>query len=433
MKKGLHALFLTVFLSLSLCGLAFGYSDKYKAIPSVRITVKTGDLNAGDELSEDASSYISVPDNQYYGFSDAEWLDDVSNLKVGAEPRMKVYLSSSDYTKSGSSYDTIYNFRGSYTSSNVKVTSGSFLSATRRDGNETLEVTIRVKAIKGTYDEPEDVYWGSTRGVAKWSRPDNGSGYYDVICYRGSTSVKKLTAYHGTNYNFYPYMTKAGDYSFKVRSVAPENVSASVGKSSDWVESDTLVIGKNQVSDGSGQTSDNSGGGSGSAGVGGNIYPNGTGNANVTGWISSDGYWYFRYPNGELFRDGWLKLNDKYYMFNAQGQMLTGWQQNRMGIWFYMNKTSGEMQTGWLHDGNYWYYLNTTKDDYEGCMVRGWWTLGDKKYYFNESGIMVTGWFQIDGKWYYFYPEGSTNGAYGYMAANTTIGSFRLNEQGVWE
>ena len=98
-----------------------------------------------------------------------------------------------------------------------------------------------------------------------------------------------------------------------------------------------------------------------------------------------------------------------------------------------MDKSSGEMKTGWLHDGGYWYYLNTTKDEWEGCMVRGWWTLGDKKYYFNDSGIMVTGWFEVDGKWHYFYPEGSTGGAYGYMAVNTDINGFHINQEGVWE
>lgn len=431
MKKTGKILLLSLALTAIFCMTALAYSDRYKAIPSVRITVKTGDLSVGDELSDDADSYITVADSQYYTLSDAEWLDDISTLKVGDEPRMKVYLSSSGYTKEGSNYDTIYNFRGSYSSSNVHVSNGEFISASKRDSNETLEVTLRVKAIKGTYEEPEDVYWSNTRGVARWSAPDNGSGYYDVICYRGSSVVKKLNAYHGRTYNFYPYMTKAGDYTFKVRTVAPSDLSSSIGKSSDWVESDELTINKNQVSDGSGQTNDDTNGGG--PEINGNSYPNGTGNEAVAGWVQSGGYWYFRYPNGELFKDGWLNLSGTYYMFDAQGRMLTGWQQNKNGIWFYMDKSSGAMLTGWLKDGNYWYYLNTTKDDWEGCMIRGWLTLGDKKYYFNESGIMVTGWFQIDGKWYYFYPEGSTSGAFGYMAQNTDIGIFHVNADGVWE
>lgn len=431
MKKIAAVSLLTALLFSLSCFTAFGYSERQRSIPSVRITIQTGEIEIGDELSDDADSYVTVPDNQYYTLDDAEWLDDIRSVKVGDEPRMKVYLSNSGYTIEHSDYDTVYSFRGSYNSSNVRVTNGEFISAAKRDGNETLEVTLRIKAIKGHYDEPEDVYWTSSRGVAKWNAPENGSGYYDVVCYRGSTAVKRLNSYHGTSYNFYPYMTKAGEYTVRVRTVAPENVSSSVGKSSDWLESDYLYIEEDQVSDGSGQTdSDNN---SGSPAITGNAYPNGTGNANVAGWVQSNGTWYFRYPNGELVRDGWLKLNDKYYMFDAEGRMLTGWQQNKYGVWFYMDKSSGEMKTGWLHDGGYWYYLNTTKDEWEGCMVRGWWTLGDKKYYFNDSGIMVTGWFEIDGKWHYFYPEGSTGGAYGYMAVNTDINGFHINQEGVWE
>lgn len=408
----------------------FAASDRIKDIPSVRISISTKDLELGDELTDDAESYVSCPENEYYYLEDAEWMDNVNSLAVGDEPRIKVYLSAKPREIEGDRYNTVYLFRGSYTSSNVRITNGTFLSAARRDSGYTLEVTLRIKPVKGQYEPPEDVRWTGSRGTARWDRADNDSGYYDLICYRNSTIVKKLNSYHGNSYNFYPYMTKAGDYSFKVRSVAPENVSNAVGQNSDWAESDSTYIGDHEVSDGSGQTNDdvNGAGNSGS----GNLYPNGTGNANVAGWVKEDGYTYFRYPNGESVKDGWLKLGDKYYMFDKQGRMLTGWQLNKYGIWFYMDPGTGEMKTGWLNDQGQWYFLNTTKDDYEGCLVRGWWNYDGKRYYFNESGVMVTGWYQIDGLWHYFYPEGSTDGAYGYLAANTQIGAFYVDGDGVW-
>ena len=425
--------FILVLFMLLLCSTspAFG-AERVRPIPNVRLSIQTNDLTVGDYLASDASSYVSVSaDNQYYYLESADWMDYTEMLRVGDEPRIKVYVNALPKETYTERLNTIYLFRGSYNSSNVHITNGEFISAAVRDSGYTLEITVRIKSVKGTYDPPYEAYWSSAKGTAVWTESQNSSGYFDVTCYRGSSVVKKLTNYHGTMYNFYPYMTKAGDYSFRVRTVAPENISSSVGKSSDWMESDTLTIEENQVSDGSGQTSsDETGGG---PSINGNSYPNGTGNANVAGWVQSNGIWYFRYPNGELAKDGWLKLDGKYYMFDASGKMLTGWQQNKYGIWFYMDKSSGAMRTGWLRDGDYWYYLNTTQDDWEGCMVRGWWTLGDKKYYFNDSGIMVTGWFQIDGKWYYFYPEGSTGGAYGYLATNTDIGSFHVNAEGVWE
>ena len=38
---------------------------------------------------------------------------------------------------------------------------------------------------------------------------------------------------------------------------------------------------------------------------------------------------------------------------------------------------------------------------------------------------MLTGWQKIAGKWYYFYSDGA-------MAANTTIGGYRLGMDGAW-
>ena len=429
MKKILKLTGLTALWIFIMCSTAFAYYERIKEIPSVKINVVTSSLELGDELPQDASSCVSIPQNDYCYLEDAVWIDDIYSLKVGAEPRMKVYIAATPKEVSTDKYSTLYLFRNNYSSSNVRINGGSYISSARRDNGYTLEVALRVKPVSGSYETPYNAYWASSKGTGRWETGENSSGYFDVICYRGSSIVKKLKNYKGNSYNFFPYMTKEGDYTFKVRSVAPEGISSSVGKNSEWCESDTIYIGADDVSDGSGQTSSDE---NGSIQPNGNNYPNGTGNLNVAGWVHNNGIYYFRYPNGEYVRDGWLKLDDKYYMFDTEGRMVTGWAQNKYKIWYYMDKKTGAMKTGWLQDGNYWYFLNTTKDIYEGCMVIGWWTHNGKKYYFNNSGIMVTGWYQIDGKWYYFYPEGSTNGAYGYLATNTKIGPFKVDASGVW-
>ncbi|MBR2532478.1 MAG: N-acetylmuramoyl-L-alanine amidase family protein [Lachnospiraceae bacterium] len=434
MKKYISFLITFTMLAALITLPSYAWSTHTKTIPSVRITVNLNDISVGDELSYSAESYITVPDNAYYELDDAEWIDEIYSLKVGDQPRMRVYLSAIPKETSGSHYDTIWLFQSSYNSSNVHINKGEFISADRRDSGYGLEVTLRINAINGQFNEPNDVYWTDSRGTGRWNVDENDSGYYDIVCYRGSTAVKKLFAYHGNSYNFYPYMTKEGDYSFKVRTVAaPEGK----GKNSDWVESGGLYIDKNNVSDGTGQTTADEHGGGAAGGsalpyISGNNYPDGTGNANVAGWLNDGGYVYFRYPNGEFARDGWLKLDDKWYMFDASGRRLTGWQQNKYKTWFYMDPTTGVMRTGWLLDNGKWYFLNTSKDNYEGCMVRGWWTWNGQKYYFNESGVMVTGWYQVDGKFYYFYPQGSTVGTYGYMATNARIGDFTVGADGAW-
>ncbi|MDO4960232.1 MAG: N-acetylmuramoyl-L-alanine amidase family protein [Eubacteriales bacterium] len=406
-----------------------------RSIPSAKITVKASGIDFSSQV-DDAMSYITVPDNSYYELDDAMWLDDVSTIKPGSAPRVKVVLEAIPKEQSHTNYDVIYLFRGSYTSSNVSITKGTFESAEVKDSGYFLEVVLKMNSISGTFDPVQTADWTEPRGTATWTANDIDSGFHEIVCYRGSTTVKHLKNYTGTSYNFFPYMTKEGSYKYKIRTTSDPGIG--VGKSSEWTESGELYIEASQVSDGSGQTTaDENGGGSIASnapqGLSGNTYPNGTGNAVVVGWVQENGYTYFVNPDGTFAKNGWMKFEGNWYMFDEFGHRLTGWQKNKYGKWFYMDKTTGIMKTGWLKDNGYWYFLDTTEGDRQGRMITGWLTWNGKKYYFNESGIMVTGWYKVDGSYRYFYPEGSTNGSYGYMAVNTTVGDFKFDENGVWQ
>jgi len=58
-------------------------------------------------------------------------------------------------------------------------------------------------------------------------------------------------------------------------------------------------------------------------------------------------------------------------------------------------------------------------------MKTGWLKSGSKWYYLSLSVGMAIGWHKINGKSYYFYGDGL-------MAANTTIGGYRLGKDGAW-
>ena len=237
---------------------------------------------------------------------------------------------------------------------------------------------------------------------------------YDVYLYRGSKTIKKVTDLHTSSYNFYPYMTSEGTYTFRVRAVPADSSVSKYAKKSDWVTSDELYVDEDEVSDGSGQDKDDK-----------NDWEDwydrdGWDNVgNQVGWIERNGRWRFRYPDGTYVRDSWGKISGVWYLFDGNGDMLTGWQL-RSGIYYYMD-TSGAMRTGWLLDKNVWYFL---KDD--GAMAVGWIQLGDKAYYLNGSGAMVTGWQTIDDQIYYFYPDG-------HKAVNEVIDGFYVDMNGVWK
>lgn len=354
-------------------------------------------LDSGSVESGEIS--VSSSTNRYT-VDRAEWVTSTSRtIEVGDRPEMKVWLraGSEDY------------FKGTYRSSNVSVKSGDFVSAKRED-SDTLMVRIRVQAVKGNFAPPEDAYWkDNARGMARWEKPEDGdSGKYEVVLRRGSAKVHTVET-TGTSYNFYPYMTTAGTYSFRVRTIAKTSADENYGKSSDWIESDELYIAKEDVSDGSGRT---------------DVTVGPTGNT-LVGWQYQDNEWYYYYPDGTCQRDSWLNVNDRWYLFQADGKMLKGWQ-NRDGKTYFLSD-NGDMHMGWIQAEGRWYYMNPIPGDYFGAMVKNQWAeVNGKTYYFNQDGIMVEGWYQVGEDWYYFYPGD------GNKAVNTWIDTFYVDENGIW-
>ncbi|CUX70972.1 Autolysin [Clostridium sp. C105KSO15] len=393
---------------VSLLGLSIPFESlaAVKTITSVTIYAGLEELASGDTLPSESSfqtdggtgNYV-YSNNDKYEVSDLNWItSDTKEMKVGSEPKMKVTLRATNSDD--------YAFKGGYQSSNVSIKGGTYVSSSR-SGADTLYVTFTFKPVKGTYESPQDASWrDSGLGNARWSSVDNSSGAYDVYLYRGSSIIKKVEKLKATSYNFYPYMTKAGTYSYKVRTVPYTESEQKYGKNSEWTESDEVYVPQEKVSDGSGQDD--------------SAVSNGQ-----VGWIKTGNIWYYRYPDGTYQKNNWAKINNKWYLFDSNGGMVTGWQQ-RNNIWYFLN-SDGAMTTGWIVSNNKWYYLNpSTTSGVEGGMITGWINYNNKWYYTDSTGAMQEGWRQVDGNWYYFYPgEGS-------KAVNTTISGFPVDGNGIW-
>ncbi|WP_312427408.1 N-acetylmuramoyl-L-alanine amidase family protein [Lacrimispora sp.] len=393
---------------VSLLGLSIPFESlaAVKTITSVTIYAGLEELASGDTLPSESSfktnegtgNYV-YSNNDKYEVTNLDWItSDTKEMKVGSEPKMKVTLRATNSDE--------YAFKGGYQSSNISIKGGNYVSS-NRSGSDTLYVTFTFKPVKGTYESPQDADWrDSGYGTAKWSSVDNSSGAYDIYLYRGSTIIKKVEKLKATTYNFFPYMTKAGTYSFKVRTVPYTESEQKYGKNSEWTESGEVYLPQEKVSDGSGQ--DNS------------AVANGQ-----VGWIKTGNIWYYRYPDGTYQKNNWAKINNKWYLFDSNGGMVTGWQQ-RNNIWYFLN-SDGAMTTGWVVSNNKWYYLNqSTTSGVEGAMITGWVNYNNKWYYTDSTGAMQEGWRQVDGNWYYFYPgEGS-------KAVNTTISGFPVDGNGIW-
>ncbi|MCI8295828.1 MAG: N-acetylmuramoyl-L-alanine amidase family protein [Lachnospiraceae bacterium] len=430
-----------------------------KPINTVSVKVNSK-LEAGKSLpdivigsgSPEDGGIIVTKDSANYTVVEAEWVDKPSEvLNAADQPRMTVTLEPVDVSE--------HYFLASYKESNVKVSGGSFVSA-KRDG-DNLVVTLRVNPIRGDYDMPKDAYWNEKNlGEAKWEPGENDSGYYEVQLLRDGKNVHKVDKTTSKNYNFYPYMTKAGDYSFKVRAIPGTDFQKKYGKKSDQLESGELQITDRYVSDGKGQQNAKS-------------TVKKSSDDKTTGWFKEGDVWRYRYPNGELCTNGWGKINDLWYFFDGSGNMVTGWQQvgadyyhlhnngqmalgwNKIngqwyffrteaegvhavgsmvssgwrviGPYYYFFNKDGSLYTGWLQQDGKWYYLNTVDNSLQGAMFTGWINRDEKTYFAEANGAIVEGWCQIDGQWYYFYP-GS-----GEMARNTWIDGQYVDGDGVWK
>lgn len=419
MNKRKNWVYQAVMVSMFSAAMAVTSLAAEGVISSVTIRVESG-LQPGETLPEvsiynageesaltDGSIAVSSTADRYY-ISAVEWVTSTTRtMSVGDTPEMKVWL-----TPSGSAGDDYY-FKGSYRSSNVTIKSGTFVSANM--SGDQLVVRVKTRPIKGTFGAPSDAYWkDNTRGTAKWTKPEEdgaGSGSYEVTLRRGSSTVHKVETTN-TSYNFYPYMTTAGTYTFRVRTIPKTSKEEQYGTKSEWIESDELYIAKEDVSDGSGKDDGNAG----------STGPNG--NTRV-GWQLIDGSWYYYYPDGSYQKDSWMAVNGKWYLFQNDGKMLKGWQ-NR-GNYTYFLTDNGDMYMGWIKNNNRWYYMSTAQDSTIGALVRNSWVvLNDKAYFMTPDGSMAEGWYQVNGNWYYFYP------GQGHKAVNTYIDTFYVNGDGVW-
>ena len=119
-----------------------------------------------------------------------------------------------------------------------------------------------------------------------------------------------------------------------------------------------------------------------------------------TGWIQNNTTWYYAMASGVLCNNGWTKLGETWYYFHPTGAMAVGWLSDG-NVYYYLNE-SGIMQTGWVQVDGKWYYMNAS-----GVMQTGWIQSGGAWYYLDRTGVMQTGWIRDGGKWYYMSAGGA--------------------------
>lgn len=111
------------------------------------------------------------------------------------------------------------------------------------------------------------------------------------------------------------------------------------------------------------------------------------------------GVWKYRNVTGEYLADQWFLYEGKWYRFDKDGNMITGWYQNpETKNWYYLWE-NGSMATGWVPVNGRWYYLTagsgemahdvTTPDGYK-VNADGAWVDANGKAYDAPNGDQKT-------------------------------------------
>lgn len=123
----------------------------------------------------------------------------------------------------------------------------------------------------------------------------------------------------------------------------------------------------------------------------------------VGSWKNSYYGWWFGDTSGWYAKNTWMKIDDQWYYFNANGYMVKGWQS--IGNTYYYFKKSGEMVESqwidgyWLSAGGAWSYTAVGKWKQNAT---GWWYEDTAGWYPKNETVTIDGTkytFNADGYW----------------------------------
>ena len=89
-----------------------------------------------------------------------------------------------------------------------------------------------------------------------------------------------------------------------------------------------------------------------------------------TGWEKKADKYFYRL-NGHLLKDKWQCINNRWYVFNGAGEMITGWFKSQ-DDWYYLNSADGAMLSSqWLTLDGRDYYLTNSGAMAKSCYIKG--------------------------------------------------------------
>ncbi len=270
-----------------------------KKITAVQLTV-TADIIPGGMISEQQAEVTAK--SSKFEVDDCVFINDGFQWNEDDVPRLEVKLYAEDGYYFGLS-DSSYTING-----------GTYVKQKAEDYKQTLTVTIDLPRVSEFTQSIGSAQWSSMT-TASWS-PSAGAGSYEVKLYRDGKSVGTVKNTAGTSYDFYESMTKAGNYSFRVRPVNKQNPD----NKGDWMESSVKYIDASAAEQNRNAES---------TGI-------------QSGWKQDQTGWWYTNSDGSYPVSSWQNIGGLWYYFNEKGYMATGWIDWN-GKQYYCDAASGHM------------------------------------------------------------------------------------------
>lgn len=305
-------------LLVFMCGTAMASSRT--EIDSISLEVES-DIEAGD-----SSGDVDVTcDSSDYYVDDVEITNEPKNgWDDGDRPKLKVTLEAED--------DYYFSSDLSKNDVDIRGADGKVTSVTRK--SSTLIVYITLDSLDGSgsgYDlDVHGLEWDESDGMASWE-DSTDARKYEVRLYRNENSVTSVLTTSDTSYDFSGYITKSGDYMFKVRAVYNSSDKGS------WEESDSWYVSSDEADEISNGRRTHSSSSSSSSYKG--------------AWLRDTVGWWYCNADKSYTVNNWQYIDGRWYFFNAAGYMVTGWIDWN-GRWYYCG------------DDGAMYYDTTTPDGY---------------------------------------------------------------------
>jgi len=116
-------------------------------------------------------------------------------------------------------------------------------------------------------------------------------------------------------------------------------------------------------------------------------YLRGDGSAVINNWVSDRGDWYYIGANGIMIT-GWRQVGGTWYYFQPDGRMTRHWAKITVSgetDWYWFDQNGAMFKNSWLKYQDKWYWLDEKGRMAHDCAL----TIGGVQYFFDADGVML--------------------------------------------